>query len=87
MLFADYLTTIVTPLLKEPEVLHVTTSNDQMGVLLSVQIAVADMGQVIGKDGETAKAIRTLLRVMGGHQQARVAVKFLEPEGGRYQTK
>lgn len=85
MPFADYLISILTPLLKEPGTLHVETTNDQMGVLLSVQIHSTDMGQVIGKEGETAKAVRTLMRVYGGHHQARVAVKFLEPDGGRYQ--
>ena len=39
------------------------------------------MGQVIGRMGQTAKAIRTLLRVVGAKHKARVNLKIYEPEG------
>jgi hypothetical protein len=39
------------------------------------------MGQVIGRMGQTAKAIRTLLRVVGAKRKARVNLKIYEPEG------
>ena len=40
------------------------------------------MGMVIGREGATAKAIRTLLRVVGARDNARVNLKINEPEGG-----
>jgi hypothetical protein len=40
------------------------------------------MGQVIGRQGATAKSIRTLLRVIGAKNNARVNLKINEPEGG-----
>jgi hypothetical protein len=40
-----------------------------------------DMGKVIGKAGATAKSIRTLLRVLGSRNDARVNLKIIEPEG------
>jgi hypothetical protein len=43
----------------------------------------ADMGKIIGRQGNTAKAIRTLLRVIGMKNNARVNLKINEPEGGR----
>ena len=42
-----------------------------------------DMGKVIGRSGNTAKAIRTLLRVVGMKHNARVKLKINEPAGGR----
>ncbi len=39
------------------------------------------MGKIIGRDGNTAKAIRTLLRVVGMKNNARVNLKINEPEG------
>jgi len=39
------------------------------------------MGMVIGREGATAKAIRTLLRVVGAKNNARVNLKINEPEG------
>ncbi|KKP93403.1 MAG: hypothetical protein US00_C0007G0025 [Candidatus Nomurabacteria bacterium GW2011_GWF2_36_126] len=41
------------------------------------------MGKIIGRQGNTAKAIRTLLRVIGMKNNARVNLKINEPEGGR----
>ena len=41
------------------------------------------MGSVIGRSGQTARAIRTLLRVVGAKNNARVNLKINEPEGGR----
>jgi hypothetical protein len=40
------------------------------------------MGKVIGRSGNTAKAIRTLLRVVGMKHNARVNLKINEPVGG-----
>jgi hypothetical protein len=40
------------------------------------------MGKIIGRSGNTAKAIRTLLRVVGMKNNARVNLKINEPEGG-----
>lgn len=55
---------------------------DEMGVLLTLDVNPEDMGKVIGRKGATAKAIRTLLRVVGMKNNARVNMKIKEPEGG-----
>jgi len=54
-----------------------------MGVLLSLKVNPADMGQIIGREGSTAKAIRNLVRIIGLKNHARVNLKIEEPEGGR----
>jgi len=77
----DFLGSIVTPLLSAPSDLHIEQIHDDMGILLLVNVAKEDMGTVIGKSGETSKAIRTLMRVYGAQRQARVSVKFQEPGG------
>ena len=56
---------------------------DEMGVLLTLDVDAGDMGTVIGRSGATAKAIRTLLRVVGLRNNARVNLKINEPEGGK----
>lgn len=57
---------------------------DEMGVLLTLSPHKDDMGVIIGRSGATAKAIRTLLRVAGMQQNARVNLKINEPEGGKF---
>ena len=76
---------------KSPDVKMVAESNpdkvkverkvDEMGVLITLSVDPSDMGKIIGKEGRTAKAIRTLLRVVGAKRKARVNLKIYEPEG------
>jgi hypothetical protein len=54
---------------------------DEMGVLITLDVDGGDMGKIIGRDGATAKALRTLLRVVGMKNNARVNLKINEPEG------
>jgi len=54
-----------------------------MGVLLSLRVNPEDMGQIIGRQGSTARAMRTILRVIGVKNNARINLKIEEPEGGR----
>ena len=54
---------------------------DERGVLIKLYVNQEDMGKIIGKEGKTAKAIRTLLRVFGAKNDARLNLKIVEPEG------
>lgn len=74
---------IVKALVDNPEDVKTERIVDEMGVLITLHINPADMGQVIGRSGQTAKAIRTLLRVVGAKHKARVNLKIHEPEGSR----
>ena len=77
--FVEY---VVKALVGHPEDVQVRRSVDDMGVLLELSVNPDDMGKVIGKAGATAKSIRTLLRVLGSRNDARVNLKIVEPEGG-----
>jgi predicted RNA-binding protein YlqC (UPF0109 family) len=76
--FVEY---IVKALVDHPEDVKTERVVDEMGVLITLHINPEDMGQVIGRMGQTAKAIRTLLRVVGAKRKARVNLKIYEPEG------
>ena len=75
----EYLEFIVKGIVDHPEDVKVEKKIDEMGVLLILSVHKEDMGQVIGKQGSTAKAMRTLARVNGMKSQARVNVKINEP--------
>ena len=51
-----------------------------MGVLLTLRVNATDMGKVVGRQGVTAKAIRTLLRIIGVKNNTSVNLKIEEPE-------
>jgi len=74
---------LVKSIVDNPEAVQTERKIDEMGVLITLKVDSKDLGQVIGRQGQTAKAIRTLLRVVGAKRQARVNLKIYEPEGSR----
>jgi len=79
----QFLETLVKALVDHPDDVVVNRTVDEMGVLLTLDVHAEDMGKIIGRSGNTAKAIRTLLRVVGMKNDARVNLKINEPEGGK----
>lgn len=77
----EFVETVVKYLVDNPNDVVVTRKIDEMGVLLTLKVNPADMGTIIGRQGNTAKALRTLLRVVGAKNNARVNLKLEEPEG------
>lgn len=71
---------VVKSLVDKPEAVTTERTVDEMGVLITLKVDPSDLGQVIGRQGQTAKSIRTLLRVVGAKNQARVNLKIYEPE-------
>jgi predicted RNA-binding protein YlqC (UPF0109 family) len=83
----DVLEAMVSAMVSNPGAVNVTSKVDEMGVLLLLKVDKEDMGKVIGKAGETAKALRTIIRVVGMNEQARVNLKIEEPEGSTYRKR
>ena len=79
----DFLEFIIKALVDHPEDVKIDRKVDEMGVLLSLKVNPEDMGQIIGKAGSTARSIRSLVRIVGLKNHARVNLKIEEPEGGR----
>ncbi len=77
----DFIEYAVKMLVDNPEDVKVERKIDEMGVLITLDVNSADMGMVIGREGMTAKALRTLLRVIGARNNARVNLKINEPAG------
>lgn len=73
---------VVKAIVDNPDKVTTERTVDERGVLITLTVAPEDMGKLIGKEGRTAKAIRTLLRVLGAKNNARVNLKIAEPEGG-----
>jgi predicted RNA-binding protein YlqC (UPF0109 family) len=83
----QFLENLVKALVDHPDAVRINRTVDEMGVLLTLDVHADDMGKIIGRSGNTAKAIRTLLRVVGMKHDARVNLKINEPEGGRAMTR
>lgn len=85
--FVDF---VVKAIVNKPEAVKTDRTVDERGVLITLHIDPSDMGYVIGREGQTARALRTLLRIVGAKHNARVNLKIYEPEGafrgGRQRT-
>ena len=80
----DFLEFLVKSLVDHPDDVKVDRKVDERGVLLSLRVHPTDMGHVVGRQGATAKAIRSLLRIVGIKNDARVNLKIEEPEGSTH---
>ncbi len=78
--FVEY---VVKAIVNTPDDVRVERTVDERGVLITLHVNPSDMGYVIGREGQTARALRTLLKIVGARNNARVNLKIYEPEGSR----
>ncbi len=77
----DFVKFVIEHIVDKPEDIEIERTIDEMGVLITLKVNREDMGKIIGKSGQTAKALRVLLRIIGSKNNARVNLKIVEPGG------
>ncbi|MEK7535244.1 MAG: KH domain-containing protein [Patescibacteria group bacterium] len=77
----EFVESIVKAIVDHPEEVVTGRTLDERGVLIQLTVNREDMGKVIGREGRTAKAIRSLLRVFGARNESRINLKIVDPEG------
>jgi predicted RNA-binding protein YlqC (UPF0109 family) len=78
-----FVESVVKQIVNHPDDVKTDRIVDERGVLITLHINPEDMGYVIGRQGQTARAIRILLKIVGAKNNARVNLKIYEPEGSR----
>lgn len=76
----DFIRFVLEALVDDKNDLKIDGRIDELGVLITVQVSDNDMGKLIGKGGQTVKALRTLLRMLGSNSSQRINLKILEPQ-------
>jgi len=74
----DFLSFVIDSLVTHKEDVLIEQREDELGTLLTLKVNPQDMGTLIGKEGKTINAIRTVLRVYGSKMDARVNLKVIE---------
>jgi predicted RNA-binding protein YlqC (UPF0109 family) len=69
---------IARSLVDHPEQVQVSEVEGEQTTVLELRVDPADLGKVIGKQGRTARAMRTLLGAAGTKQNKRVLLEILE---------
>jgi predicted RNA-binding protein YlqC (UPF0109 family) len=77
----DFLEYVAKSIVSYPDDVKVDRKVDERGVLLSLKVNPQDMGKIVGRQGSTAQAIRSLLRIVGMKINAHINLKIEEPEG------
>lgn len=69
---------IITSLVSEPDAVEVDEITDGRNVRIEVRVAESDMGRIIGREGRTVKAIRSILFAAGQKHGKRFHLDLLE---------
>ncbi len=73
----DLVEYIAKALADKPQQVQVSEIEGEAALVLELRVAPEDMGRIIGKDGRTANAIRTLVRVLAAKQGKRVTLEIV----------
>ena len=74
----DLLIQIVKALVDNPEQIQVNEIEGTQTTVLELRVANSEMGKIIGKQGRTANAIRTLLNALSGKTRKRYVLEIVE---------
>jgi len=77
---ANYLVEILKPLVLRPADVQCVVTTDDMGVLYTLTLGEGDFGRVVGRGGQTIKAIRTVIQAVGMANKIRTHIKVTDPE-------
>ena len=74
----DFVIMIVQELVDHPDQVEVQEVVGNRTTVYELRVAPGDLGKVIGKEGQTAKSIRTLLAAASARQGKRAVLEILE---------
>ena len=83
----EFLEYIAKELVINKDAVKIDRKVDEMGVLLTLSVDQSDMGKVIGREGSTAKALRTILSAWGMARGQRLHLKITDPPGVHFVPK
>ena len=71
---------VISAIVEHPDDVRIDRSIDEMGVLLTINVNPGDLGQVIGRVGVMAQALRTIFRAIGAKKHSHLSLKIAEPQ-------
>lgn len=75
----EFIETIAKALVDHPEMVDVREVSGERTTVFELRVGEGDLGKVIGKGGQTARAIRTLLNAVSAKQSKRAVLEIIEP--------
>jgi len=69
---------IATALVNEPGAVVVNEHGDERDLVIELKVAPGDLGKVIGKQGRTARSLRTIVAAAGLKVRKRIVLEIVE---------
>lgn len=76
----ELVTYLARSLVDDPDAVEVTVVEADRAIIYELSVAPSDLGKVIGKDGRTARAIRTLLAATSAKQRKRALLDIVDED-------
>lgn len=67
-------------LVNHPDAVEVTETQGETASVIELRVARDDVGRVIGKQGRTAKSIRTILNAVASRTNRKVVLEIIEDQ-------
>lgn len=74
----EFVEFIAKHLVDDPDQVQVSEEQNEKGLLLKLKVGESDIGRVVGKDGRTARSIRTLLTAVAARQGQRASLEIVD---------
>ncbi|HDG68346.1 MAG TPA: KH domain-containing protein [candidate division Zixibacteria bacterium] len=74
-----FIETVAKALVDQPDYVDVREISGERTTVFELRVGEGDLGKVIGKEGRTARAIRTLLSAVAAKQGKRAVLEIIEP--------
>lgn len=82
-MLADALEHLVQGIVTHPDEVRIRDKDLRNGRMLEVRVHPEDVGKVIGRQGRTASALRTVVQALAGREQVRVDFVDVDRRGSR----
>ena len=74
----EFIETLVKQLVDKPDEVYVTESTGERTIICEVKVGEGDMGKIIGKKGQTAHSLRTLISAVSKKMGRRTVMEIIE---------
>lgn len=76
----DFVRYILQQICSDTNAIEVNSTEDDRGTLITVRVNSEDMGRLIGKEGQTISALRTLISILSARESVRYFLKVEDPQ-------
>jgi hypothetical protein len=76
----EFVRYVLQQICSDTNAIEINAADDDRGTLITVRVNADDMGRLIGKDGQTISALRTLISILSARESVRYFLKVEDPQ-------